>query len=143
MDSGAAGERAVVEVEDRPCRRCAAAFGNLEVVGVVGLLGRFVHPLAPDEIVAARSTSGAAAKNGEKSSERCQHCLAVGYLGRTGIFELLMISDAIRNLIREKPNLNEIKQMAIKSGMLYLYEDGMLQVIEGRTSIQELLRVAK
>jgi general secretion pathway protein E len=78
-----------------------------------------------------------------ESTEPCSHCLGTGYMGRTGIFELLILNDPIRELIREKPNLNEIKQEAVKGGMRYLYEDGMLQVIEGRTSIQELLRVAK
>jgi type II secretory ATPase GspE/PulE/Tfp pilus assembly ATPase PilB-like protein len=79
----------------------------------------------------------------EAAEEACTHCLGTGYLGRTGIFEFLMMTDPVRSLVREKPNLNEIKQEAVKGGMRYLYEDGMLQVIEGRTSIQELLRVAK
>jgi type II secretory ATPase GspE/PulE/Tfp pilus assembly ATPase PilB-like protein len=75
--------------------------------------------------------------------EACDHCGGTGYQGRTGIFELLVLNDAIRRLIRDKPNLNEIKQEAVKAGMRYLYEDGLRQVIEGRTSIQELLRVSK
>jgi len=75
--------------------------------------------------------------------EPCQHCGGTGYRGRTGIFELLVISDRIRELIRENPNLNAIKQEAVKGGMKYLQEDGLRQVIQGRTSIQELLRVCK
>ncbi|HEV3204492.1 MAG TPA: GspE/PulE family protein [Gemmataceae bacterium] len=75
--------------------------------------------------------------------ENCQHCGGTGYRGRTGIFELLVINDPIRELIRENPNLNAIKQEAVKSGMKYLQEDGLRQVIQGRTSIQELLRVCK
>jgi general secretion pathway protein E len=73
----------------------------------------------------------------------CDNCGATGYFKRTGIFELLVITDRIRDLIRENPNLMAIKQEAVKSGMRYLYEDGLRQVIEGRTSIQELLRVSK
>jgi general secretion pathway protein E len=73
----------------------------------------------------------------------CDHCGNTGYHGRIGIFEFLVVNDAIRGLIRENPNLNAIKQEAVKSGMRYLYEDGLQQVIEGRTSIQELLRVSK
>ena len=75
--------------------------------------------------------------------EPCQHCGGTGYRGRTGIFELLVISDRIRELIRENPNLNAIKQEAVKGGVKYLQEDGLRQVIQGRTSIQELLRVCK
>ena len=78
-------------------------------------------------------------EDGEKG--RCRYCGGTGYRGRTGVFELLVLTDSIRDLIRENPNLNAIRQEAVKNGMKYLQEDGLLQVIEGRTSIQELLRV--
>jgi general secretion pathway protein E len=87
---------------------------------------------------------GAAGEGGaEAAKDICDNCGGTGYFGRTGIFELLILNDAIRALIRENPNLNDIKQEAVKGGMRYLYEDGLQQVIEGRTSIQELLRVSK
>jgi general secretion pathway protein E len=73
----------------------------------------------------------------------CSHCGGTGYFGRTGVFELMVITDPIRDLIRDNPNLNAIKAEAIKTGMKYLQEDGLRQVIEGKTSIQELLRVCK
>jgi general secretion pathway protein E len=74
---------------------------------------------------------------------RCPNCGGTGYRGRTGVYELLIINDRIRDLLRENPNLSAIRQEAVKNGMKYLQEDGLLQVIEGRTSIQELLRVCK
>jgi general secretion pathway protein E len=46
-------------------------------------------------------------------------------------------------LIRDNPNLNSIRQEAVKNGMKYLQEDGLRQIIDGETSIQELMRVAK
>jgi general secretion pathway protein E len=73
----------------------------------------------------------------------CDHCGGTGYFKRTGCFELLVITDRIRDMIRENPDLGAIKAEALKSGMRYLYEDGLRQVIEGITSINELLRVAK
>lgn len=73
----------------------------------------------------------------------CPTCLGTGYYQRTGIFELLVLNDKLKDLIRDNPNLTAIKQEAVKSGMRYLYEDGLRQVIEGSTSIQELLRVSK
>jgi general secretion pathway protein E len=74
----------------------------------------------------------------------CEHCGGTGYYGRTGIFELLEITDRIRDLIRcDNPNLNAIRQEAIKNGMKNLQEDGLRQVIEGTTSIAELSRVCK
>ncbi|HJT76935.1 MAG TPA: ATPase, T2SS/T4P/T4SS family, partial [Gemmataceae bacterium] len=79
----------------------------------------------------------------EDKESVCPHCNGTGYRGRTGIFELLVVNDRIRDLMRDNPNFNAIKQEAVKGGMKYLQEDGIRQVIEGRTSIQELLRVSK
>jgi type II secretory ATPase GspE/PulE/Tfp pilus assembly ATPase PilB-like protein len=73
----------------------------------------------------------------------CEHCGGTGYYGRTGIFELLVVTDRVRDMIRDNPNLNAIRQEAVKNGMKYLQEDGLRQVIEGKTSVEELLRVAK
>ncbi len=73
----------------------------------------------------------------------CPQCGGTGYLGRTGIFELLVITDAMRDMIRENPSINTIKAEARKNGMIYLQEDGLRQVIQGKTSIDELLRVVK
>jgi general secretion pathway protein E len=90
------------------------------------------------------SEEGGNGKRGEDGEiGACSHCGGTGYFGRTGIFELLVITDRIRELIRDNPNLNAIRQEAVKTGMKYLQEDGLRQVIEGRTSIQELLRVSK
>ncbi len=73
----------------------------------------------------------------------CTQCGGTGYLGRTGIFELLIITEAMRDMIRENPSINAIKAEARKNGMIYLQEDGLRQVIQGKTSIDELLRVVK
>jgi type II secretory ATPase GspE/PulE/Tfp pilus assembly ATPase PilB-like protein len=81
--------------------------------------------------------------SGEGEILGCEHCGSTGYYGRTGVFELLEVTDRIRDMVRENPNLNAIRQEALKSGMKYLQEDGLRQVIEGKTSIQELLRVCK
>jgi general secretion pathway protein E len=82
-------------------------------------------------------------KSDSGEPETCDHCVGTGYYGRTGIFELLVITDHIRDLIRDNPNLNSIRQEAVKNGMKYLQEDGLRQIIDGKTSIQELMRVAK
>jgi type II secretory ATPase GspE/PulE/Tfp pilus assembly ATPase PilB-like protein len=79
----------------------------------------------------------------KKKEPKCPRCSGTGYRGRTGVFELLVVNDKIRDMVRESPNLNAIRQEAVKSGMAYLQEDGLRQVIEGETSIQELMRVCK
>src|SRR5262249_35908324 len=78
----------------------------------------------------------------EEEPETCPHCRGTGYRGRTGIFELLVMTDRIRQLLEDK-NINAIRQEALKNGMKLLQDDGLRQVIEGVTSIPELLRVAK
>ena len=75
--------------------------------------------------------------------EVCPQCGGTGFLGRTGIFELLVITEPMRDMIRENPSINAIKAEARKNGMIYLQEDGLRQVIQGKTSIDELLRVVK
>lgn len=77
----------------------------------------------------------------EEPEQVCPTCGGTGFLGRTGIFELLMVTDPIRELIRQRASLNAIKSEARKNGMIYLLEDGLRQVIQGRTSIKELQRV--
>jgi general secretion pathway protein E len=74
-------------------------------------------------------------------SSTCEECGGTGYFGRTGVFELLEMNDALKDMMKENPNFNAIKQEAVKNGMKYIQEDGLRQVIEGHTSIQELLRV--
>jgi general secretion pathway protein E len=78
----------------------------------------------------------------EGEASVCEHCGGTGYHGRTGVFELLVVTDAIREMIRDNnPNFNAIKQEALQGGMKSLQEDGLRLVIEGETSVQELLRV--
>ncbi len=73
----------------------------------------------------------------------CATCGGTGYFGRSGIYELLVLTESMREMIRENPSQNKIKAEARKGGMIYLQEDGLRQVIQGRTSIEELLRVVK
>ncbi len=88
-------------------------------------------------------TPGEGNENGKDDDEVCDHCGGTGYHSRTGVFELFELTDKLKDLIRDNPNLNAIRQEAIKMGMKSLQEDALRQVIEGKTSIQEMLRVCK
>jgi len=85
--------------------------------------------------------SGNEADDSNEEIEVCANCGGSGYFKRTGIFDLLVINDKIRELIRENPNVQEIRKVATESGLRTLLEDGSRLVIEGETSVQELLRV--
>jgi len=73
----------------------------------------------------------------------CSHCNHTGYLGRIGIFELLVVDDAIRELILSKASAQMIRQKAIESGMKTLREDGWRKVIQGQTTVEEIIRVTQ
>jgi type II secretory ATPase GspE/PulE/Tfp pilus assembly ATPase PilB-like protein len=71
----------------------------------------------------------------------CKACRGSGYRGRTGVFELLIMNERIRQLLGSKPSLITLQQEAVRAGMRHLKEDGLRQVIEGNTFIKEYLRI--
>uniref|UniRef100_A0A7C2K0K1 Type II/IV secretion system protein n=1 Tax=Schlesneria paludicola TaxID=360056 RepID=A0A7C2K0K1_9PLAN len=77
------------------------------------------------------------------SNETCPTCNGLGYLGRMGVYELLVITERIRDLVREKQSMSTVKAEARKNGMLYMREEGLRLVVKGTTSLEELLRVVK
>ncbi len=76
--------------------------------------------------------------------EGCPNCKDTGYKGRIALFEVMIISDAIREVIANSKNANtqKLREIALKEGMCSLKEDGMKKVREGITTIEEILRVA-
>ena len=79
----------------------------------------------------------------EEIEKPCPLCQGMGYKGRTGIFELLVINDQIREILLKQPNLNLLKKAAHASHQRLLQEEGILLVAQGVTSIPELMRVLK
>ncbi len=72
----------------------------------------------------------------------CERCAHSGYRGRTGIFEILAMSDEIRMLILKEASAPQIRQQALKEGMTPLIMDGLLKVKQGITTVSEVLRNA-
>lgn len=72
----------------------------------------------------------------------CPACGFTGYRGRSAINEVMIMSDPLRSLVVAREPANIIKDLAIKEGMVTLRQDGWLRVVEGRTSVEEVLRVA-
>jgi general secretion pathway protein E len=73
----------------------------------------------------------------------CDKCLQTGYLGRTGIFELLLVDDQIRNMIVGHQEAHRIKQAAVEKGMATLRQDGLRQALAGTTTLAEIYRVTQ
>ncbi|MGA2685728.1 MAG: ATPase, T2SS/T4P/T4SS family [Verrucomicrobiota bacterium] len=70
----------------------------------------------------------------------CSTCNDTGYKGRKGIFELLIISEAIRTLINERSPTVVLRQKAVELGMVTLREDGLRSIFEGDTTIEEIVK---
>lgn len=73
----------------------------------------------------------------------CADCNNSGYLGRVGIFEVLPITEKISRLILERGASSDIEKQAREEGMITLKQDGYLKVLEGMTTIEEVLRVGQ
>jgi len=71
----------------------------------------------------------------------CDQCFNLGYKGRTGIFELLIMSSNLRALIVENPQFDDIRSQAILDGMKPIISDGVAKVKSGTVSLDELIRV--
>ncbi len=71
----------------------------------------------------------------------CPSCLHTGYRGRIGIFEIMVLDDALKSLILTTYDANLIKRQAIKSNLTTLRQDGIRKVLSGVTTIEEVLRV--
>ncbi|MEO0795676.1 MAG: ATPase, T2SS/T4P/T4SS family [Verrucomicrobiota bacterium] len=70
----------------------------------------------------------------------CAECSQTGYRGRQGLFEMMAISDSIRDLITQKAPTLVLKQKALEQGMRTLRDDGLRAIFDGATSIEEVLK---
>jgi type II secretory ATPase GspE/PulE/Tfp pilus assembly ATPase PilB-like protein len=73
----------------------------------------------------------------------CENCRHTGYQGRMAIYEICVITEPLKRLIMQKVDGGELKQCAIREGMITLRQDGWRRVIEGKTTIEEVVRVTQ
>lgn len=73
----------------------------------------------------------------------CEKCGSAGYFGRTGIYEVLRVTDKIAKFIMERADAQTIEQAAMSDGMIIMKQDGYLKVLEGITTLEEVIRVAQ
>jgi type II secretory ATPase GspE/PulE/Tfp pilus assembly ATPase PilB-like protein len=74
---------------------------------------------------------------------RCERCRNTGFRGRSGIFEILPVSDAIQSLITARHSASEIKQQGLREGMRTLRDDGWAKAARGVTTLEEVLRATE
>lgn len=75
------------------------------------------------------------------SPGQCRECNNTGYKGRVGVYEIFEIDTEMEKLIMKSPSIAEVQELAEKKGMVTLLQDGLLKVIDGVTSVEEVLRV--
>jgi len=73
----------------------------------------------------------------------CKECNNEGYTGRIGLFEILSMTDQLTDIILKEPSEREISKEAERQGMITMKQDGILKVLTGVTTIEEVLRVAE
>jgi general secretion pathway protein E/type IV pilus assembly protein PilB len=73
----------------------------------------------------------------------CEKCRSTGFRGRMGIYEVLQITEGIEPLILQRSSSNAIKQKAVAEGMMTLRDDGWGKVLDGQTTVEEVLRVTE
>ncbi len=74
---------------------------------------------------------------------KCVNCNETGYRGRIGIYEAFLIDDEMEELILKNPSVIDMKKLAIKKGMLTMYQDGLIKVLQGLTTLEEIERMAE
>ena len=77
------------------------------------------------------------------SAKGCDVCNFTGYTGRVGLFEVLSMSDELAELIQKNPLENLIFKTAQKQGMLTMEQEGILKVLNGQTTIEEVIRATE
>jgi len=71
----------------------------------------------------------------------CKDCNFTGYRGRIGIFETFLVDEEMEKFILENPSISALRKMAVKKGMLTIRQDGLIKVLEGITTIEEVERI--
>jgi type IV pilus assembly protein PilB len=98
----------------------------------------------PDSVLESAGITPEMAKGAKfMKGKGCGNCSKSGYRGRLGIFELMMMTNKLRELAFAGASTQEIRRVALSQGMTALYSDGIRKVLNGTTTVEEVFRVAK
>jgi general secretion pathway protein E len=99
------------------------------------------YHLLPEEAEAVGLASDKDGRIAVKYGEGCPQCRGTGYVGRTGIFEIMEVNEKIRSVIREKTDSDVIRKAAVGDGMTVLREAAVRKMLTGETTLDEVIRV--
>ena len=100
-------------------------------------------PPAPGDMDVMREEFGDDAPSFLYRGGGCRNCQGTGYRGRQGVFELMPLNEELREMILEHASAGQVRAAATRQGMLSLRQDGLRHVRDGRTTVEEVLRVTK
>ena len=116
------------------CAKCKEGYEVPEIM-VADMKSVLGDLLPPDKIVNGKLTF--------YRGKGCSECGDAGFLGRVGIFEVLPVTDKIAKMILTHSDASSVEKEAIEESMITMKQDGYLKVVEGVTTIEEVLRVAQ
>jgi general secretion pathway protein E len=99
------------------------------------------QPCPPDHTLEKLVPAEALAQATLKRSTGCPQCLETGYVGRSALTELLVVDEVLRDAILQKMPTRALQQVAIQQGMHTLWQNGLRRVVQGETTLDEILRV--
>ena len=73
----------------------------------------------------------------------CDRCRKTGYMGRLGIYELLVMDDSLRDMVTANPDVTHLRKLCRERGLVTLRDDGFQKVVKGLTTVEEILRVTE
>lgn len=116
----------------RTCQNCKESYEPLKEVveDIKNVLGK-LFPEQKSEKIKLYKGKG------------CQECSNTAYFGRIGIFEVLPVSEKVARGVLERASAAQVEEQAVSEGMITMKQDGYLKVLEGITTIEEVLRVAQ
>ncbi len=97
--------------------------------------------IPPPEVIARYGLAGPADPPIIYRAKGCEACNNIGYRGRVGLFEIMIVDDQLRDLVMKEVSSDVLKRAAAVAGMRTLQQDGVVKVLAGLTSLEEMLRV--
>ncbi len=95
---------------------------------------------SPEELELIELTPEEAKKHKFYRGRGCPACNNIGYMGRTGIFEIMIMNEELRRVVVDKASASEIREVALRYGMKTLRKDGLDKIFQGITTIEEVVR---
>jgi len=98
------------------------------------------HELPPNRLVEAGMAEDQLPNVRAMKGRGCDRCSGTGYKGRVGLFEIMEVSEAVRDLILKNPPVADLRDLAVQEGMSTLRQSGLAKVRDGVTTLEEVVR---